>query len=174
MTTANENTLTSAYALISDLRKSICELDASYKTDRANLVSRLEGLQTRINQSLEGLDADKVALAETVIYVRGSYAKAGDDRASVLRDAINELATSDGGRLWRETFGTKSYDRWYGQRSDHPYGYGPRHGSLIFEIGLTRAVRARPQKITPDEIEAAIYYLTHLERIQRTKEREAA
>lgn len=36
----------------------------------------------------------------------------------------------------REYFGIKAYDAWPSQVSDHPYGYGPRHGSIWFLIGL--------------------------------------
>lgn len=129
-----------------------------------------------LSMSAEGLDREAVALAETVIYVQGQYARAGDDRASCISDAVKQLATGKpkGGYcdLWHQYFGTKTYDRWHGQRSDHAYGYGPRHGSNIFQVGLTKDARARdPRELTPAEIEAGIYYLTNIERIQdaRTK-----
>lgn len=77
-----ENTLTDTYARMSGLRKSIRELDSSYKSDRANLVAQLEKLQARIDQSLEGLDADKVALAEAAAAVQQHPAGAPQATAS--------------------------------------------------------------------------------------------
>jgi len=41
---------------------------------------------------------------------------------------------------------------------------GPRHGSIIFEIGLTK--EARQRDLSAEETDAAIYYLVNLERIQ--------
>ena len=46
-------------------------------------------------------------------------------------------------------------------------GMGPSHGSIIFAVGLTNAARKRPYAdLAPAEIEAAIYYLTNLARVQ--------
>ncbi len=59
------------------------------------------------------------------------------------------------------------YDRWYGQRSDHDYGMGPRHGSIIFRIGLVSDARHR--ELTSAERDAAVYYLMNLEAIQAAK-----
>jgi hypothetical protein len=122
-----------------------------------------------------GVDFEKVALAETVLYAT-SYKHGGNDRASCVADAIKQLSTGTPvrqfyGDLWRVYFGTKNYDRWSGQREDHEYGCGPRHGSTCFQIGLTSETRARdPKTLTPEETEAAIYYLLNLERVQLAQE----
>lgn len=123
------------------------------------------------NLLLDGLDAAKIELADHVIYVRGDYERAGQDRAQCREDAIRELLAG-GGRLRTEYCGTKSYDRWHGQWSCHPYGMGPSHGSIIFEIGMQRTVRGRD--LTADEIDAAVYYLRNLERIQAASRKESA
>lgn len=126
-----------------------------------------------LEASKDGIDLAKVALAKTVVFTRGTYANGGDDRASVVEDAIAQLATGEPirpgyGDLWRVAFGTKTYSGWYGQRSDHEYGFGPRHGFIIFQVGLVDEVRKNRAHtdLTPDEIEAAVYYLTNLERVQ--------
>lgn len=143
------------------------------KRREAELREEIRKRREILEMSASGIDFEKVALAKTIISVRGTYAKGGDDRASVKADAIKQLATGVPireiyGDLWRVAFGTKSYDRWHGQRCDCEYGMGPGHGSLIFQIGLRDNVRntRKHSDLAPEEIEAAIYFLTNIERIQ--------
>lgn len=120
-----------------------------------------------------GLDLALVHLAESVLLLGGKYAAGGLDRESVVRDAIAQIATGEkqGYRgLWEERFATKNYAHWTGQRSDAEYGCGPKHGSIVFSIGLCREVRQRdPRELTPAERDACVYYLTNIERIQRER-----
>ncbi len=71
------------------------------------------------------------------------------------------------GDLHREYFGAKDYDHWVSQRCDCEYGMGPRHGHIVFAIGLRREVRGHD--LTPTRREAAVYYLVHLEAIQASR-----
>jgi hypothetical protein len=151
---------------------------AAHTKAAADRTAELKGAIARnhevLTMSAAGVDQVKIALAETILSIRGEYAKGGDERASCVRDAVKQLAAgSPSGPyhdLWRQYFGTKSYDRWYGQRCDCEYGCGPRHGGIIFAIELTCETRQRQQSdLTADEIEAAIYYLTNLERIQAAR-----
>lgn len=148
-------------------------LDAS-KKEEARLRTAIKVADAAVRVGAEGFDLDRIALAESVLAVRGNYAKAGQDRAGVVRDAVAQIATGEkqGYRgLWREAFNTKDYSGWHGQRSDHEYGFGPRHGSIIFSVGLRLEVRNRdPQELTDAEKEACVYYLTNLERIQSARE----
>ncbi len=120
-----------------------------------------------------GMDAAKIQLAETVVYVSDTE-QGGADWSGCITDAVHQLTIGKPlgayKNLWKQYFGTKNYDRWTGQRSDHEYGYGPRHGSLVFSVGLSSAVRERdPQQLTPDETEAAIYYLLNIVKIQQAR-----
>lgn len=114
-----------------------------------------------------GLNLEQVALAESVIYVRGLYSNSGEGGPSALNDAINDLATERGASMRSGYFGTKGYAHWLGQREDCRYGYGPKHGSIVFEIGLVPEARRR--ELTDEEIEAAIYYLMNLSVIQQAQ-----
>jgi len=166
--------LTQSYARLSALQRELNNLNAIYKRKSDELMADLQATRTLISQSASGLDVEKIALAETVLYTT-AYSKGGEDRASARQDAIDQLALHGGGQLWDEFYGTKAYAHWYGQRSDHRYGLGPKHGSVVFQIGLTQAARQRvPQELTAQEIEAAVYYLTNLERIQAAAEQVAA
>ncbi len=165
--------LTTAAQEMYQLRKDLEQHIASAKAREDELRGQIKQRANVLASAEQGLDLEKVRLAKTVVYVNGSYDRAGDDRASVIHDAIRQLATGEPvrevyGDLWQRYFGTKSYDRWHGQRSDHPYFMGPGHGSIIFEVGLVKSVReTRTQAdLTAEEVEAAIYYLTNIKRVQ--------
>lgn len=140
-------------------------------TEERRLREEIREREAVLSMSAEGIDHDRVALAKSVVYAT-DYEKGGDDRASCIAGAVKQLSTGKPlrplyGDLWQVCFATKNYDRWRGQRSDHQYGFGPKHGSICFEIGITPDARTRGQAdLTPDEIEAAIYYLLNIERIQ--------
>ena len=107
-----------------------------------------------------GLDSDKIQLAETVIYANGDYGH-GDDFAAV-KEAINDIAKGCK-ELRVEYFATKNYAHWFHQGTQHGYGYGPSHGSVVFSIGLLPEARRRD--LTPDEADAAIYYLSNIGKV---------
>lgn len=150
-------------ALRADLSAHEAEAKARADAIRAEIVALSRAL------ALDGamLDEGKIALARTVVYVRGHYSKAGEDRASVIQDAISFFAS--GPKPYKDLrqgyFGTKNYDRWSGQRSDHPYWAGPSHGSICFAVGLTNDARKRDE-FSADEVEACLYLLTRVEAIQ--------
>jgi len=122
----------------------------------------LSEAQLKISVGNAGYDVGLVNLSKSVMRV-GVYARGGDDKASVIRDAINDILTG-GKALQHGYFGTKSYDRWHGQRSDHPYGTCPRHGSIIFAVSFINDARTR--SLTPEEVHATVYYLNNVEKIQ--------
>ena len=160
--------LTETVAELASLKVQLEVFEKGAQVEVARLRSEIAARQTLLNNIEAGLDSDKIALAQTVLNVRGLYAKAGEDRASVIRDATQWLATGNCAAyrgLDGADFGTKDYDRWHGQRSDHEWGR-PRHGSIIFQVGL----KDRKRVLTADEREAAIYYLLNLERAQAAEQ----
>lgn len=165
--------LTTAYRERDAACAELKQLRENTERQDALLRGKISGYNQRIKAATEGLNTDKIALAKTIVYVRGSYAKAGEERGTALVRAIEQFTSGKPIRqgyedLWCTYFGTKDYDRWHGQYSPHTYGYGPSHGSIIFQIGVLDGVRkARKQEdLTPEEIEAVVYYLTVLERVQ--------
>ena len=138
---------------------------AAFKAREASLLEQRATL-------LNGLDLQKVELARTVLAVSGAYSNAGMwrandqgpyDRDEVVSDAALDIAKG-GDRLRKERFATKVYDRFVGQRSDCEYGYGPRHGSINFSIGLTQ--EARKRQLSAEEIDAALYLLGNLVKVE--------
>jgi hypothetical protein len=115
-----------------------------------------------------GLIYSEIKLAEELLYVRGSAARIAehgsgepyDREPNPVEDAISDIAEG-GEKLQRRYFAFKQYDRWHAQRSDHKYGYGPRHGSVVFAIGLTSAGR-KSVPLGEAERNACIYLLEAL------------
>lgn len=167
-----ETTLAQNVKRIAELRAELlAHREASSRRER-EITNEMNECAKRLSLLNAGLDTQKVAIARAVIDV-GDYSRRGEDGNGARLDAIDEIAKG-GGRLWAETFGVKNYAHWCGQRSDHTYGYCPKHGSVVFGIGLLRTVRLRnPQTLTDAEIEAALYLLINLEQIQ-SLERSAA
>lgn len=67
----------------------------------------------------------------------------------LLDDAMDWFAGTEkqyATNLVKEFMGVKNYDGFYHQRTDCQYGYGPRHGSIVFSIGLSRNVRESMQQ----------------------------
>lgn len=143
------------------------------ESEGKRIAAALADCNREINNHAVGLDQATIDLAETVISV-SDCRRGGSDWRSCIADAIKQLATGvpvgNYTNLWNEYFGTKNYDRWTGQRSDHSYGYGPKHGSICFSVELCPGVRTRAEKIlSVSEQEAAIYYLVNLEAIQKAR-----
>lgn len=156
-----------------ELRTERAEAEKTHKAKLDGINSEMILAQTEIERQLANLDSGLILHAEHIIYA-GNFKKAGDDRFKCLEEAIQRILAG-GGAMFHEYSGTKSYDRWNGQHSNHSYGMGPRHGSIIFQIGFTRPVRSREEKkLTEEEINACVYYLRNLERIQEAAEKAKA
>jgi hypothetical protein len=129
----------------------------------AELVSRIRSIQLAMNLHDRGLDAAKIAAGKAILEIRGTLARAGDAGPSIIEDAMAEV-TAGGGRLKSEYFGSKAFQGFHGQRENHLYGYGPQHGFIVFKVGLSHDARIR--NLNAEEIDAALYYLVNLDRVQ--------
>jgi hypothetical protein len=133
----------------------------------------IEAEKLLINQFSAGLDPEKIAKGCAVVSIRGDYESAGGEAYTVVRDAINQIATGVSkqySNLWLDTLGVKDYSQWTGQRSDHSRGCGPKHGHITFSVEFTDAVVRREEKVlTDEERECAIYVLHNLVAIQKAR-----
>lgn len=64
--------------------------------------------------------------------VRGS--PCGHVRKRAIEDAIASIQTDGEAALKERYIGVKRYAGFDDQRSDHPSGYGPSHGTIVFSI----------------------------------------
>lgn len=79
----------------------------------------------------------------------------GFPRPALIEEAIAAIQKAPTNALMVQYFGIKNYAGFGDQREDHEYGYGPRHGSIVFRIERTdEALRTR-KALDAD----AIYYL---------------
>lgn len=153
----------------------IKDTEEKHKQLMEGLESTLAHIKRQIELIGSGIDRDAVTLAETLIVVRGSLEHSGQDGPHMLREAIADVADYCP-RLQKEYLGTKDYDRWHGQGISGPYGYGPKHGTVIFSIGLSQSLRNRLRDggfIHPQEREAMLYYLVCLKQIQDASKKAA-
>jgi hypothetical protein len=141
-----------------NLRKSA--IQASYQVDIANVDGEIMRLTQRLNIANAGLDEEMVKHGMNVI----SFGDVQDspERKSCVDDAIDDLGKC-AKSLKNGYFGTKNYAHWRDQRCDCAYGYGPKHGSVVFVVGLRREYREKD--LTPDDIECAIYCLLNIDKI---------
>ena len=167
--------LTTAARELFDLQEQLERQISAAKIEEARLRQEIKFRIETLQFSRVGIDANKVKLAKTIITV-GTYENGGKDVISCIDDAIKQLSTGQPvrklyGDLWKSYFGTKNYDGWRGQRCDCEYGFGPRHGDICFRIEITKDVRKlrNQEDLSAEEIEAAIYYLTNIDRIQKSE-----
>lgn len=138
------------------------------------LRSEIEQAEVERARILDGLDSAAILLAEHVLEVSGTFARAGNDRNWVIETAIADLIGGQE-KLRFEYIGTKDYAHWHGQGVSCEYGYCPRHGSVIFSVGLSRPLRFKSGRpLTADEVNAAVYYLRNIERIQAAQAKASA
>lgn len=151
------------------MEKAEVDLIARIKSEReryerlhADLSAELADLRRQRAMHLNGVDLVKIQLAEHVIFVSGSDQLYGDDSRAV-RDAIADLAQNRGANLRKGYFGTKNYDRWSHQGVGLTrYGYGPKHGAIVFSVGIVPTMREGARELKDEEIEAALYLLHQL------------
>lgn len=141
-----QNLLKDAHAYLKNLKK-------EHAAEVLEQETYIKGIATRIALHVADLDPVKVALAESAFYFSGDPRDC-EDGHDAIHDALNIIASQED-PLATEYIGLKHYDRWRGQRSDHTYGMGPRHGSIMCSIGR----RNRVHKPTPEQREAALYFL---------------
>jgi hypothetical protein len=132
------------------------------KTEAA-LKAVLSAARERKGLVASGLDDGKIALARRVLYLSGKFTNSPPKRGAV-QDLIDWLATGEKRTFHTPAdgyFGVKIYSGFGEQREDHQYGFGPKHGSIVFAVGL----REPKCELTAEEREAALYYLVNIEAI---------
>ena len=165
-----ENSMVDQQRAIRALEREKAEAKKLFESEQNDMAKRLYKMRRNLAVDAVGLDRHKIDMARDVLEIRGSFIGGGDARLSVVNDAISVLldGTSD---LRRKYFGTKSYDRWHGQRCDCEYGFGPKHGSIIFYVGLRP--KWREVNLSSIQIEACVYFLTCIEAIENAEKRVA-
>lgn len=127
--------------------------------------------QQMYQQACNGLSSDRIANALTVLEIVGleQFDSQHKDDEQAIDDAIlwffNEGKFNRSYSLTSHRLGVKNYDGFYHQRCDCEYGFGPRHGTVVFSIGLRSEYRTLPKGV--DSLPCALrddcmYYLESL------------
>jgi hypothetical protein len=152
---------------INEQKSIIEESKKAYDISMKNMLKELAHFKEKLNLLKEGLDLDKATKGLEVIAIKGEITS--DQRRACISEAISALAAGGGG-LKKGYFGVKIYSGFGDQRCDCSYGMGPRHGNIVFSVGLSRDCR---QIVTDDQIEAGIYTLLNIDAVLKAK-KEAA
>jgi hypothetical protein len=162
---AETETLTGLTAQVEDLRVELREEDERHERERKRIADEIAETVARREHLAAGTDADTREDALSLIEVVGQIDRLN---AGVVRDAVDDLAAGCP-KLKVEYFATKDYASFAGQRTDARYGYGPKHGCIVFKVGLSKSAREflkKWGKLPGDDAtrEAAIRYLLNLEK----------
>lgn len=153
----------------------LAQLKAKFVDDTSRIGKELIAVSEGINQANKGLTVEMVQHGMTIINFGDP--KQSAERRGCVEDAINDIA-SGFTRLSERYFGTKNYAHWSDQREDHRYGYGPKHGSICFKIGLTGTAlnKLASGGLSDYDAECAIYCLMKIDAINaaNAKAREAS
>ena len=135
-------------------------LKKNYEKEKALLSDKLKKTNEAISLLADGVDYDRVLLALDIIEVRG---ECSDKNKKHLASIVMSDLSSGCEKLKKQFFGYKVYSGFGEQRSDHGYGYGPRHGSIVFHIGLKKP----REELTPEQIEDCIYLLCNIDSLEK-------
>lgn len=153
----------------------LAQLKAKFVDDTSRIGKELIAVAEGINYANKGLTVEMVRHGMTIINFGDP--KQSTERRGCVEDAINDIA-SGFNRLSERYFGTKNYAQWSDQREDHRYGYGPKHGSICFKIGLTGTAlnKLASGGLSDYDAECAIYCLMNIDAINaaNAKAREAS
>lgn len=112
------------------------------KVERSTL-DEIAELDRYLAAAADGVTPNQLALARGLVYIRGDLPKGVEARArrEQVARAARDLAEPHGGELRIRYHGTKNYAQWTDQDESHHYGYGPKHGTIVFEVGIRHAFR---------------------------------
>jgi hypothetical protein len=175
--------MTSMDISITGLRKAMDDAKSAVEDCKKSSKAKLDELEKNLDRAakeytlatLAELDIGRIRNAERVIRIRGRMGERynhsgvfvgmgiGDDMSAV-EQAIKWMASSYQPTFYTDLntvfFGCKDYAHWSHQREDCQYGYGPRHGSIVFAIELREDHRGKG--LTDQQRSDCIYYLEAL------------
>lgn len=124
------------------------ELQENYENKRRILQAQKKELETKLQYETDGINSNRIDNAKRFIYIEGLKKFGIGETGSCVNELISDIV-NDNYKILKNYYGCKNYEGFICQRSDHPYGYGPRHGYIVFRIKATQDFRRG--EITPNE-----------------------
>ncbi|USR61593.1 hypothetical protein NFJ01_04185 [Lelliottia amnigena] len=152
------------------LETELSTLRDNFTSESARISKEMARVLEKLNFVNSGLDDQKVSHGMRIVYFGNP--KESSERRACISDAISDIA-SGFSRLRKEYLGTKNYAHWSDQRISCSYGCCPSHGSVCFEVGLTRQAREKASEHGLDDYDAecALYCLMNVDAINAAKEK---
>jgi len=100
---------------------------------------------------MEKVDIKRVKNGMKYVHIRGVCDDGMLKRLEVIEDAIKDFYNGCE-RLKRNYFGIKNYAHFGDQRCDCEYGYGPRHGYIVFSVGIKEKWQFDVKKIPVSDV----------------------
>jgi hypothetical protein len=150
----------------SDRELELSKLTSEFERNSKVIEKEIIELKKLENMAQGDINILNVQIAESVIYIKGNpYGKADSsfNAPTIAELAITDIA-NDCPHLKTKFFGNKSYGSFY-QRTNCEYGYGPRHGCIVDEIGLINP----DNPLSEEEKDACIYYIQNYQKISEAK-----
>jgi len=156
---------------IKDIQKEIEDSKQQHESKMKILNAQKENALRKKETFLACGDIGRAENARRFIYTEGFKENYGlGDTKRTTDEAVDDIVS--GMKIIKEQyFGCKNYACYICQGSDHSYGFGPKHGYIVFEIGAKPAVRKGDLVPTDKDREDIVYYLRML---QKSKENRAA
>jgi len=124
------------------------ELRENYENELRILQAQKKELETKLQYEIDGINSNRIDNAKRFIYIVGLKNYGRGETRLCIDELISDIV-NDNYKILKEYYGCKNYEGFICQRSDHPYGYGPRHGYIVFSIEATQDFRRG--EITPNE-----------------------
>lgn len=151
------------------LREDLATMREDHRAEEARLEMEIAELEAQRAHAAAGTSEEERRLARELIEVRINehlpFEQICDER--VIQEAVEDIA-GNCLTLRSEYFARRHYEA-NTHRETFRYGMGPRHGNVVFSIGLTEGARAflhrwgrLPLGVDGDVQEAAVRYLLGL------------
>lgn len=145
-----------------DLYARKAELEKEHKSTIDDMQEKIAELNRLEVLAISDVQIDQVQIAEEILYTRGDPSKNCEGRTLTTAAALD--IANDCKHLRGRYFGNKTYSGFY-QQCDCEYGMGPKHGTIVEEVGLKREYRDKD--LTDEQKNACIHYLRNYSKIKQ-------
>lgn len=150
---------------INEMKNEIDNIKNNYKKELSTAESLLLHFEQMKILYLENIDISTYNNAKRFIEIKGLHRYGEGETSDVVRQLIHDISNNKLNIL-KQYYGAKDYAGFVCQASNHNYGYGPSHGSIVFSIRATDAWRKGEISPTDDDIDNILYVLENLKKIK--------
>lgn len=156
---------------INATEEDLADLERDYEESKKRLKKDLDRLEGERAHLSAGITPDTRHEALEIVSIYGDVGRLDH---TCITDAVKDL--NSGCHQLRDCwFGVKDYDRFRGQRHDSKrtagdWPHSPRHGSIVFAVGLTPGavdLLDRWGQLPKEAVSAAVIYLLNLQKAGR-------